>query len=71
MEEDGTAAGERLGILGVTQGRVGKELWKMWVTSVDGEKGGDYGKLPLMVERTGKGEKTWTKPGGTWEEKRD
>lgn len=69
MEEDGTAAGKRLGILGITQWRLWKELWKMWITSVDGKKGGDYGKLPIMVERTEKVAKTVENAGWDLEEK--
>ena len=69
MEEDGTAAGKRLGILGITQWGLWKELWKMWITSVDGKKGGDYGKLLIMVERTEKVAKTMENAGWDLEEK--
>lgn len=69
MEEDGTAAEKRLGILGITRWRLWKELWKMWITSVDGKKGGDYGKLPIMVKRTEKVAKTMENAGWDLEEK--
>ena len=58
MEEDGTAAEKRLGILGITQWRLWKELWKMWITSVDGRNRTNYGKPPVMGESEKKVGKT-------------
>lgn len=69
MEEDGTAAGKRLGILGITRWRLWKELWKMWITSVDGRNRTNYGKPPVMGESEKKVAKTMENAGWDLEEK--